>query len=92
MNGSLRRRLILGALVLAMLAPLGCAHHGSRMRMNEEQMQAMDQRQAKLDQLVAAMNAATGEAKVDAIAAVVNEMAAQHKMMHEHMRMRRAER
>jgi len=62
------------------------------MAMKEEQMQAMDQRQAKLEQLVAAMNAATGEAKVDAIAAVVNEMAAQHKMMHDHMKMRRANR
>ena len=35
------------------------------------EMQAMDQ---KLDSLVAQMNAAQGQAKVDAIAAVINEM------------------
>ena len=39
---------------------------------------AMD---ASLDQKVAAMNAAKGNAKVDAIAAVINEMATQRKQM-----------
>ena len=40
---------------------------------------------ARLDALVGAMNAAEGPAKVDAIAAVVNELASTHKAMHQHM-------
>ena len=40
---------------------------------------------AKLDSLVAAMNAAKGNKKVDATAAVINEMAAQRKAMRDHM-------
>lgn len=41
-------------------------------------MQAMD---ARLDQKVVAMNEAKGKTKVDAMAAVINEMAAQRKEM-----------
>jgi hypothetical protein len=41
-------------------------------------MKAMD---ARLDQKVAAMNEAKGKTKVDAMAAVINEMAAQRKEM-----------
>ncbi|MGB6063574.1 MAG: hypothetical protein WBG50_02130 [Desulfomonilaceae bacterium] len=41
-------------------------------------MKAMD---AKLDQKVAAMHAAKGNAKVDAMAAVIDEMASQRKEM-----------
>ena len=42
---------------------------------------------AKLDELVTAMNAATGEAKVSATAEVVSELVRQQKVMHEHMGM-----
>ena len=49
-------------------------------------MQAMEERQQKLDGLVDAMNAARGAEKVDAIAAVVNELVSQHTAMHEGMR------
>lgn len=53
-----------------------------------EQMQAdMAASDAKLDQLVAGMNAAAGEAKVAAIAEVVNELVRQQKAMHAHMAM-----
>lgn len=55
-----------------------------------EMMQKRAQRMAdikaldeKLDGLVATMNAATGSDKVEAIAAVVNEMAAQRKVLQE---------
>jgi predicted metal-binding membrane protein len=54
-----------------------------------QQMKAQDER---LDALVAAMNAAEGAAKVDAIAAVVNEMVDQRRTRrahHEAMRGRR---
>ena len=42
------------------------------------EMKAMD---ASLDRKVAAMNAAKGGAKVDAMAVVINEMVSQHKQM-----------
>ena len=47
-----------------------------------EEMKAGD---ARLDEKLAAMNAATGAEKVDAIAAVVNELAAQRKALREKM-------
>lgn len=45
------------------------------------EMASMD---ARLDSLVAAMNAASGNQKVDATAAVINEMATQRKAMRDH--------
>jgi hypothetical protein len=47
-----------------------------------EHMRAMDKR---LDDLVSKMNSATGPAKTDATAAVVNELVHQRKEMHEMM-------
>lgn len=47
----------------------------------QKMMAEMQASQKKLDDLVAAMNAATGPEKVDRIAAVVNEMASMHKRM-----------
>ena len=44
-------------------------------------MEQMQERNRKLDDLVAKMNAAKGQAKVDAIAAVVNELVEQRKVM-----------
>ena len=46
------------------------------------QMHAHD---ARLDEFVAAMNAAEGEAKIDAVAAVVNELVAQRRTRRAHM-------
>lgn len=51
----------------------------------QEMMQKMQARQAKLDELVAAMEAAEGTARVDAIADVVKELVAQRRAMNEHM-------
>ncbi|MEO5719111.1 MAG: hypothetical protein ABIR29_11125 [Chthoniobacterales bacterium] len=48
----------------------------------EAQMKAQD---AELDKLVAGMNSATGEKKVDAVAAVVNKLVEDRKMMHAQM-------
>lgn len=45
-------------------------------------MKAMD---TALDQKVAAMNNATGSAKVDAMAGVINELVSQHKQMEQKM-------
>jgi membrane protein involved in colicin uptake len=45
------------------------------------EMKAMD---ARLDEKLAAMNAAKGDKKVEAMAAVINELVAQRKEMREH--------
>ena len=51
----------------------------------QKMMAEMTASQNKLDDLVARMNAATGPAKVDQVAAVVTELVAQHKSMHARM-------
>jgi hypothetical protein len=50
------------------------------------QMQIMDSLNARLDTLVSRMNKATGNSKVTAMAAVINELVAQRKVMQGHMR------
>ena len=57
----------------------------SMMKMHEQMMAQMKADVAKLDALVKTMNTASGSAKTDAIAAVVNELANQHKAMHAYM-------
>jgi len=47
--------------------------------------EAMAQRRMQIEDLVDAMNAAQGPAKVDAMAAVVNELAREHIEMHHRM-------
>lgn len=51
------------------------ARHAAMMQMHEENA-------ARLQELQDAMHAATGEAKVDAIEALLDEMLAQHRAMH----------
>ena len=51
------------------------------MAMHNQMMADMKAMDASLDLKVAAMNAARGHAKVDAMAAVINEMVSQHKQM-----------
>jgi hypothetical protein len=62
---------------------------GANKAMHEDmraEMKAMDDR---LDKLVVDMNAAaTPDKKIDAAIAVINEMVAQHKKMHERMAQR----
>jgi len=50
-------------------------------------MQGMDMKasNAKLDELVAKMNAAQGQAKVDAIAELLTTLISQHQSMHDNM-------
>jgi hypothetical protein len=55
------------------------------MKMHEQMMAEMKAGEAKLDALVKEMNAAAGDAKVTALAAVVNELVRQHKVMHGRM-------
>lgn len=56
-------------------------HCKQMMTMHNQMMADMKAMDAGLDQRVAAMNAAKGNAKVDAMAAVINEMATQRKQM-----------
>lgn len=51
------------------------------MAMHNQMMAEMKAMDANLDGKVAAMNAAKGGAKVDAMAVVINEMVSQHKQM-----------
>ncbi len=55
------------------------------MAKHQKMMAEMESMDAKLDSLVAAMNAATGDNKVDAIAAVLEELVGQRKVMREKM-------
>jgi hypothetical protein len=55
------------------------------MKMHEQMMAEMKAADAKLDALVRDMNAANGNAKVNALAAVVTELVRQNRSMHEHM-------
>jgi conjugal transfer/entry exclusion protein len=55
------------------------------MKMHEQMMAEMKSGDAKLDALVKDMNSATGQTKVTAIAAAVNELVLQHKTMHGRM-------
>ena len=59
------------------------AHHQQMESMHAELMAKLTAMDAKVDGLLAAMNAASGDAKVDAIAAVVTELAAQRKELRE---------
>jgi hypothetical protein len=55
------------------------------MKMHQQMMAEMKAGDSKLDALVKEMNAASGEAKVNAVAAVVTELVRQQKSMHERM-------
>jgi hypothetical protein len=54
----------------------------SRCRAMMTDMKAMD---ARLDEKLAALNAAQGEARVDAMVGLLNELVSQRKTMHEKM-------
>jgi hypothetical protein len=57
----------------------------SMMAHHKEMMSKMEAMDARLDELVKKMNAATGSKKPDAVAAVINELVAQRKRMREQM-------
>ena len=74
------------ALALAAAASIALAQEPKApARQMHPRMEQMRENQKKLDDLVAKMNAAKGEAKVDAIAAVLNELVAQRKEMRKQM-------
>jgi len=61
-------------------APMGRGQMGM-MAERQKMMAEMNAGQKKLDDLVARMNAATGQAKVDQMAAVISELVAQRRTM-----------
>ena len=58
---------------------------GGKMKEHDEMMSRMKEMDARLDAKVAAMDAAKGDQKVEAMAAVIKEMVSQRKEMQEHM-------
>ncbi len=73
---------------LALAHPRGRHPHPPGMGMGgqcHEMMADMKSKDAILDEKLAAMNAAQGEARVDAMAALLTELVAQRKAMHEKM-------
>jgi hypothetical protein len=55
------------------------------MKMHEQMMAEMKAGDSRLDALVKEMNTASGDAKVNAVAAVVTELVRQQRSMHERM-------
>lgn len=55
------------------------------MQMHEQMMAGMKADAAKLDALLKEMNAAAGDAKINAVAAVVSELARQHRTVYGQM-------
>jgi type II secretory pathway component PulM len=68
-------------------APAAQPRMSDMMQKHQQMMTEMKAADAKLDELVGAMNAATGDAKVTAMAQVINELARQHQVMHQRMGM-----
>jgi hypothetical protein len=65
---------------------MGMTHEGMA-AYHDKMMAEMKAADTKLDALAAKMNAAKGNAKVEAMAAVINEMVSQRKMMRGQMQM-----
>ena len=72
-----------GTAVDAAAPPQGM--HDSMAKMHEAMMAKMKAADARLDALVNDMNTATGEERIAAMTAVVNELVRQHKDMCAHM-------
>lgn len=75
-----------GAVLLAQPGPPWTKDNPAKMSEMDQKMEAdMKAQEAELDKLVADMNAATGDKKMDAMAAVVSKMVEQRKAMHRNM-------
>lgn len=68
-------------------SPAGQSSQPGMNGMHQKMMADMKAADEKLSALLATMNTAQGDAKVTAIAQVVNELVLQQKAMHEHMGM-----
>jgi hypothetical protein len=59
--------------------------HAAMQALHDAMMEQHEQDAARIQELQDAMHAATGDAKIDAIATLLDEMIAQHRAMHERM-------
>lgn len=84
-----------GLLLASLLVPAGLhaqerpamgEHDPEMMARHQAMMAEHEQTMARMDSLTATMNETTGDARVEAMAALLNELVAQHRAMHEHMR------
>ena len=79
------RAMLIGILAVVCGAPAVHAQQPQGQAPGAGMMLAMDSLDRRLDSLVGRMNRATGNQKVAAMAAVINELVAQRKVMHGHM-------
>jgi hypothetical protein len=92
-------RTVIAAVVLALVistdrvaaqqpqrSPRDTGTQGMMMKDMQQHMRMMDSANARLDTLVRRMNRASGDAKVAAMAQVINELVTQRRAMQAHMR------
>jgi hypothetical protein len=68
-----------------MMGPEMMARHKEMIQEHQKMMVEMKAMDAELDKRVAQMNEAQGSAKVDAMAAVINQLIKEHQVMHQRM-------
>ena len=76
-----------GVLAASQATPPAQPRMADMMQRHQQMMAEMQASDQKLDELVRAMNAATGDAKITAMAQVITELARQQQATHGHMRM-----
>ena len=74
----------------AMMPGMMGVHKGEMMEWHQKMMEKIKAQDAELDKLVQEMNAASGDKKVDAIAAIVNKVMEERKAWHAEMESRHA--
>lgn len=77
-----------GAATGSMMQGMMGAHKGEMMEWHQKMMDKIKARDAELDKLIQEMNAASGDKKVDAMAAVLNKMMEERKAWHSEMEAR----
>ena len=77
-----------GVSCCGMMAGKMGAHKGEMAEWHQKMVEKFKAQDAELDKLVAEMNAASGEKKVEAIAAIVNKMMENRKAWHAEMETR----
>ncbi|MEI6562378.1 MAG: hypothetical protein WCO68_09905 [Verrucomicrobiota bacterium] len=76
------------AMMPGMMGGMRGAHKAEMMQWHQKMMEKIKAQDAEMDKLVQEMNAASGDKKVDAIAAIVNKVMEERKAWHSEMEMR----
>ena len=77
-----------GPACCAMMPGMMGAHKGEMMEWHQKMMEKIKAQDAELDKLIQEMNAAQGDKKIDAIAAIINKVMEERKAWHAEMEMR----